>query len=133
MAEENYWQGNDVPVQSQEVVVEPQPVHKHSGMGIASFVISIVAGLIIFLLVVMAAVLTVRSGGQMNEESPEAVVIGCSMFAGMILYLIGVGLAIGGLCQRNRYKVFSVLGLIFNLAFLLGIVGLMIVGLIASR
>jgi hypothetical protein len=42
------------------------------------------------------------------------------------------GLAIGGLCQRNRHKIFLVLGLIFNIVFLLGIAGLIVIGLLAA-
>ena len=132
MTEENYWRDNDVPVQNQEFVVEQQPARRHSGLGIASFVISIIAGLIMFALVVMAGIMTVKAGGQLDEQSPEAVVLGCSILAGSFLYLVGIGLAIGGLCQRNRHKVFPVLGLVLNIVFLLGIAVLMVIGLVAS-
>jgi hypothetical protein len=132
MTEENYWQSNNVPVQSQGFVIDQQPPLKHSGLGIASLVISIIAALIVFVLVVMAGVMTARAGGQMDEESPEAVVLGCSILAGCLLYLVGMGLAIGGLCQRNRHKVFPVLGLVLNIVFLLGIAGLMVIGILVS-
>jgi hypothetical protein len=132
MTEENYWQNNNLEIQNQGAAAAEEPVRRHSGLGIASFVVSIIAALIVFVLVVMAGVMTVRSGGQMDEESPEAVVIGCSIFAGCMLYFIGIGLAIGGLFQRNRYKVFPVLGLVLNILFLLGVAGLMVIGLLAS-
>ena len=38
--------------------------------------------------------------------------------------LLGVGLAIGGLMQADRKKVFAVLGLFLNSLFLLGVLGL---------
>jgi hypothetical protein len=132
MTEENYWQDNNLEVQNQGATAPAQPVRGHSGLGIASFVISIIASLIVFVLVVMAGVMTVRAGGQMDEESPEAVIVGCSILAGCMLYFIGIGLAIGGLCQRNRHKVFPVLGLVLNIIFLLGIAGLMVIGILAS-
>ncbi len=132
MTDESYWQKNEVPVQGGEFAVSGQPLRKHSGLGIASFVISIIAALITFVLVVMAGVMTVKAGGQMDEQSPHAVVLGCSILAAGFLYLVGIGLAIGGLCQRNRYRVFPILGLVLNLLFVLGIVGLMVIGLVAS-
>jgi len=132
MTEENYWQRNALPVQNGEFTVSQQPLRKHSGLGIASFVISIIAALITFVLVVMAGVMAARAGGQMDEQSPQAVVVGCSILAAGFLYLIGIGLAIGGLCQRNCYRVFPILGLILNLVFLLGIAGLMVIGLLAA-
>lgn len=132
MAEDNYWQSNDIQVQNQEFAVPQQPLRKHSGLGIASFVMSMIAALIMFVLVVIAGVMTAKAGGQMDEESPEAIVVGCSILAGCLLYLVGIGLAIGGLCQRNRHKVFPVIGLVLNIVFLLGIAGLMVIGLVAS-
>jgi hypothetical protein len=132
MTEGNYWQNNDVPVQGQGAVIPPETSRKHSGLGMASFVISIIAALITFVLVVMAGVMTARAGGQMDEQSPQAVVVGCSILAAGFLYLIGIGLAIGALFQRNRHKVFPILGLVLNIVFLLGIAGLMVIGLLAS-
>jgi len=132
MTEENYWQDNNVPVQNQGFVIDQQPPFKHSGLGIASFVISIIAALIIFVLVVMAGVMAAKEGGKMNEQSPEAAVLGCSILAAGLLYLVGIGLAIGGLCQRNRHRVFPVMGLVLNIVFLLGIAGLMVIGILAS-
>jgi len=88
-----------------------------------------------FVLVVMAAVMAARTGEEVNKESPEAAVlgvIGCGIIAAALLYLVGIGLAIGGLCQRNRHKVFPVLGLVLNIVFLLGIAGLMVIGILAA-
>jgi hypothetical protein len=132
MTEENYWQSNDVPVQGQQFTVGEQPTRRHSGLGIASFIISVMAGLVVFVLVVMAGVMSVETGGKLDEKSPQAVVLGCSILAAGFLYLVGIGLAIGGLCQRDRHKVFSVLGLVLNIVFLVGIAGLIVIGLLVS-
>ena len=45
---------------------------------------------------------------------------------GLGMALLGVGLAIGGLMQADRKKVFAVLGLIFNGLVLLGGLGMFI-------
>lgn len=132
MTDENYWQRNAVPVQNGGFTVSQQRLRKHSGLGIASVVIAITAALITFVLVVIAGVMTARAGGQIDEQSPQAVVVGCSILAAGFLYLIGIGLAIGGLCQPNCYRVFPVLRLVLNIAFLLGIAALMVIGLLVS-
>ncbi|MFA5423491.1 MAG: hypothetical protein WC374_06490 [Phycisphaerae bacterium] len=130
MAENEYIQ-NMTPAGQQWFAAE-QPAKKHSGLGIASFVLAIVAFLIMFVLVVMAGVMTTVAGGRMDEQSPQAVVVGCSMILTAMLYILGIGLAIGGLCQRNRYKIFSILGLVLNIVFILGIAMLMLIGILSA-
>ena len=132
MTDGNYWQSNDVPVQGQQYGIPEPQARKHSGLGIASFIISIVAGIVMFVLIVMAMVLSAQTGEELDEESPQTILLGCSVLTAGLLYLIGIGLAIGGLCQRNRYKVFAVLGLAINIISVLGIAGLMVIGLVAS-
>jgi hypothetical protein len=47
----------------------------------------------------------------------------CGFFTAPGMALLGVVLAIGGLMQADRKKVFAVLGLIFNGLVLLGVLG----------
>ena len=49
---------------------------KHSGLGIASFIVSIAAGVCIFFTFVIAGAIEATTPGGMNEESATAVVIG---------------------------------------------------------
>src|SRR5690606_33657307 len=92
---------------------------KHSGVGIASFVTSIVAGVLIFLLVIIAGVLEVSTPGGMDEESIAAVLIGLFLFAFLGAELVALGLGIGGLIQKDRKKIFAILGVVFSATALL--------------
>lgn len=55
------------------------------------------------------------------EQSAELMVIGFGMMAVLLLSIIGIGLGITGLCQKNRKNIFSILGTVFS-----GITALMI-------
>src|SRR6218665_3861150 len=101
---------------------------KHSGLGIASFIISIVTGILIFLLFIVAGVVESSTPGGINEESTEAIVLGLFIILMLFINLVAIGLGIGGLCQSERKKIFAILGTIFSslttlLAILLIIVG----------
>lgn len=99
-----------------------------SGLGIASFIISIVSGLGVFTLFLMAAYMDVRRQGPLEDDSPEIVLIGLGILGAGLLALIGLGLGIAGVAQRSRTRIFAVIGLIFNALIALGMVSLMAVG-----
>ncbi len=101
---------------------------KHSGLGISSFIMSIVVGVFDFVVIVLAGLVEASTPGGMDEESVVAVLIGLFIFAGMFANLAGIGMGIAGLVQRDRKKVFAALGLAFNTAVVFGIVFLMILG-----
>lgn len=102
---------------------------KHSGVGIASFVTSIVAGVLIFLLVIIAGVLEVSTPGGMDEESIAAVLIGLFLFAFLGAELVALGLGIGGLLQKDRKKIFAILGVVFSATALLITLFILFLGL----
>ncbi|SFQ60168.1 hypothetical protein SAMN05216578_101338 [Halopseudomonas formosensis] len=102
---------------------------KHSGVGIASFVTSIVAGVLIFLLVIIAGVLEVSTPGGMDEESIAAVLIGLFLFAFLGAELVALGLGIGGLIQKDRKKIFAILGVVFSATALLITLFILFLGL----
>jgi hypothetical protein len=102
---------------------------KHSGVGIASFVTSIVAGGLIFLLVIIAGVLEVSTPGGMDEESIAAVLIGLFLFAFLGAELVALGLGIGGLIQKDRKKIFAILGVVFSATALLITLFILFLGL----
>ena len=102
---------------------------KHSGVGIASFVTSIVAGVLIFLLVIIAGVLEVSTPGGMDEESIAAVLIGLFLFASLGAELVALGLGIGGLIQKDRKKIFAILGVVFSATALLITLFILFLGL----
>ena len=43
--------------------------------------------------------------------------------------MLGIGLGVGGLVQVDRSRTFGVLGLVFNILVILGLVGLIVVGI----
>lgn len=101
---------------------------KHSGLGIASFILSILVGAFEFFLFAITGILETRTPGGLNEESAEAIILGLLIIAGLIVSLAGAGIAIGGLLQKNRHKVFAVLGVIFNIVLFIGVLVLIIIG-----
>ncbi len=105
-----------------------EQTRKHSGLGIASFALSIFVGLAAIALVVVAGVMEASSAGGIDEESVFALIVGLSVFAVIGMNFVGVGLGIAGLFQSNRLKVFPILGVIFNGLVVLGLIGLMILG-----
>lgn len=102
---------------------------KHSGLGIASFVTSIVSGILIFILVVIASVMYASTPNGIDEKSAGAVVVGLCLFAFMFATLVALGLGIGGLLQKDRKRIFALLGTIFSAVTILGTVSIFLVGL----
>jgi hypothetical protein len=105
---------------------------KQSGIGIASFVLAIASGVTAAALVVIAGVMEVSTPGGMDEESPQAIIIGLGIFGVIGLNMLGIGLGVAGFFQPDRSRIFSVLGLVFNLMVILGLGGLMVIGLMIS-
>jgi hypothetical protein len=102
---------------------------KHSGLGIASFITSIVSGIIIFLLIVIAGVMETSTPGGMDEESAGAMMVGLFLFAFLGAALVALGLGIGGLIQKERKKIFAMLGAVFAAATIVGTIFIMMLGL----
>ncbi len=101
---------------------------KHSRFGIASFILALAAGAFEFILIAIAGVLSVQAGGELDEKSPEAMLLVLGFLGGFALNLISLALAIGGLCERRRNKVFAILGLVINILLFVGVCGLAAIG-----
>lgn len=104
-------------------------LRRHSRLGIASFVIAIVLTVAYAIEFVVAGILEASTPGGMDEESPEAILIGLSIFGAGLVNLVGVALGIAGLCTANHKRLFAILGLAFNVALLLGVCGLIAIGM----
>ena len=102
---------------------------RHSGLGIASFVIALFSGVMEMGLIVIAGVMAETTPGGVNEESPQVILLGLCLLGGAALSLLGIGLGIGGLLQSNRKAVFAVLGIVFNAMVILGVLGLFVLGM----
>lgn len=92
----------------------------HSGIGIASFIISIVVTIETFITFLLSGVLAVITPGGLNQDSASAVIIGFVIIFFLIISVVGIGLGIGGMLQKKSNKIFSLLGLIFNLLLVIG-------------
>lgn len=102
---------------------------RHSGLGIASFVISCVCAVLILVLLIVAGVMEMSTPGGVSEESPVVIIVGLLLIFFVFLALVGLGLGIAGLCQSERKKVFAVLGTVFGLATVGGTAAIVAIGL----
>ena len=114
-------------------VVEVQALNlKHSGLGISSFIIALIIGFFVFVIVMFAGYVEMTTPGGMNESSVAAVLIGLAIIFGLFVSIIGLGLGIGGLFQKNKKKVFPILGIVMNGAIILGVSFLVIIGILSQ-
>ena len=102
---------------------------KQSGLGIASLVVAVVAGLTAFSLVVIAGVMEVSTPGGVDEDSPAVMLVGLGIMGVVALNFLGLGLGVAGVLHPNRSRVVAIVGLVFNGLVILGLCGLMALGL----
>ncbi len=119
---------------------EAPPVLKHSGLGIASFILAIIAIVLVVALIIVTAVIAkdeladiALSQGNLTEEqikefAPLLIVIFLTFFGSVILSLVGAILGIVGLLQKNRKKLFAILGTLLNSLGWIIIIILIVVG-----
>ncbi len=103
---------------------------KHSGLGIASFGISVGVGCLIFVAFVVAGFLSAGHIQQGHVNYPGQTIVGLAVIFLLGADVVAVALGIAALCQPGRKRLFGLLGLVFSAATILGTVGLMIVGLL---
>lgn len=101
----------------------PEPL-KHSGPGIASFVIALVsvAGYIVGFIVagsVLASAIEMYGPDLTPDSSQAFLLLGIIMLALLALNVVGTVVGIIGLVLRNRRKVFAIIGVILNALILL--------------
>lgn len=113
---------------------EPMPAAamsepRHSGLGIASFVMSVVFGIGTLLVFAYAGMKEVSTPGGIPEDSVLSMSIGLVMMLMWLLLFVGTVLGLVGLFEKNRRKVFPALGVAFNLGMLAVSVLLIVVGL----
>lgn len=120
------------PVSSQPLVPPPPPIAvKHSGLGIASFIMGI--------LVIIGVCITFGvAGGSANvstmDTSYDSLMTGIGLLAcGTIaVALVGLVLGIIAVVQKNTKKVFGIIGLVLNALVFLGLCGVIAIGMIAN-
>ena len=92
--------------------------------------IAVVVGLAELVLLVIAGIMESRTPGGMDENSPEAMILGLLLIGGVVISLVGGVLALAGLVQGERSKVLPILGLGFNGIIIVGVIGVIIIGLL---
>jgi hypothetical protein len=105
---------------------------KHSGLGIASFMIAMAVVALHLLVFVIIFMLGVVAPDLMGSNSAMVGVLGMCMIAGFFGSLIGLGLGISGVSQKNRKKVFATLGLVFNAVIILSLIALIAIGMVVT-
>ena len=103
------------------------PTRPHSGLGIASFIISLAAGAALVVLLGIAGVIGSQPGG-MDEESAGAVLVGLLQALTALAHVLALGLGIAALVQAGRSKLFGVLGTVFASTGLSGTVLIFLLG-----
>ena len=106
---------------------------KHSGLGILSLVLAALSGAAMIVTLIIAAVMSANDPTLFdNDQAPATIALGAAVILGAFASLVGVGLGIGGLVDKNRKKVFPAIGVAFNALIILAVVGLMVLGALAK-
>src|SRR5262249_41312680 len=108
----------------EEPAYRPRRALGHSGLGIVSLAIALVVGAAEIVLLVIAGILESQIPGGIDENSPEAIILGLLLIGGMVVSLVGGVLAAVALAQGMRSKVFPILGLALNAMIILGMIGI---------
>jgi hypothetical protein len=121
------------PNPSQELNAPALEAKKHSGIGIASFVISLGAALGIFLVFVIAGIMQSTTPGGMNEKSASAIIVGFAIMGLLFINLVAIGLGLGGLMKKGDKKLFAVLGTVISSGITLGTIILIVIGIMMKN
>ena len=100
-----------------------------SKLGIASFLISILTAIGLFISFIIAGVMESNTYGGMDEESAGAIILGLFIFGFGFLDLLAIGLGIGGIFQKTRERITAIIGTIISSAVLIITVSLIGIGL----
>jgi hypothetical protein len=117
------------PIESKPQKTETRSEMPHSKLGIASFIISLNGGVLWCLTFAVAATMGAVYANERNSLSE--ILIGGIGFGVLIVLLTGLGLGIAGLLQKNRKKIFAILGTVFSSVIIISFLIIMGVGITA--
>ena len=93
-----------------------------------SFALSILLGIVFFVSFCICVSLTLdaqQNASQGPVPGPELLLPVCFMMGALFASIVPLGLGIGGICEPNSRKLFSILGTVFSgILLLIGIAGL---------
>ena len=104
---------------------------RHSGLGIAALILSVGSGIVLFLMIVIAGYAEMTTPGGMDQTAPATMLIGLGLIGAIALEVVALALGIAGTLQRDRRRLFPILGLVCAVGILLGTVGLLVLGAIS--
>jgi hypothetical protein len=107
---------------------------KHSRIGILSFVIGILAALVICLTILLLfgygfSMALQSPNSPVDQGSPAFLALVFLIFASPVLSLVGVGVGIGAVMEKSEKKLFGILGLVLNLLIVSAFCLLMVIGI----
>ncbi|WP_068503605.1 hypothetical protein [Paenibacillus kribbensis] len=123
------------PVFSEAPVLQPPVKLKHSGPGIASFILSLVSliGYIIMAIMVINLLAHFHQYQTMNPEvvlqQTGAALLPFIFLGSLLLNCSGLVVGIIGIALKNRKKAFAITGLIINALIIVGFIALLAIGL----
>ena len=103
----------------------------HSGPGIVSTALGVLAILVIFLTIVAAGAMAAKND-DLPDNDPRIITVGAFVLAGAGLAVVGGILGLVGVLVRGRNKLFAAVGLSVNGCVVLGVVLLCILGALAG-
>jgi len=115
------------PLQTVVAVTE----QKHSGVGIASSIMGIAAIVLTVLLIIVAGAMDASTTDGFDDNA--VVVVGGCGVALMALSIVALSLGIVGLSQKDRKKMFQIVGTVLSSVMLLVWVALLITGSYSGR
>lgn len=101
---------------------------RHSGLGIAALILSVGSGIVLFLLIVIAGYAEMTTPGGMDQSAPGTMLVGLGLIGTIALEVVALALGIAGALQRDRHRLFPILGLVCAVGILLGTAGLLVLG-----
>ena len=101
---------------------------KHSGLGIASFVISLLSMGLLVVTIAIAGYMEVTTPGGVDEESTAMIAVGLVIILGAGGCILALILGIAGLLQKNRKIIFAIIGLVLSALMILSTIGLFVLG-----
>jgi hypothetical protein len=109
------------------------PSPSHSGFGIASFVLALMLFLVDAVLFVAALAERHTSTPGDKVRGPLMIAFAFGLLSTAVLSIVGLAVGVAGLTQRERNRVFAVLGVCCNALLLLGVIGVLLLGIRAQE
>ena len=101
-----------------------------SKLGNASLLISIFAGIGLFIVFIIAGVMESNTYGGIDEESAGAIILGLFIFGFGFLDILAIGLGIAGIFQKTKERITAIIGTIVSSATIIITVSLIGIGLV---